>query len=113
MSEPDRPPAPGFLMVATDPEATWQEVAPHALYDAQTYASWQDDVARSDWVVPDLADAESLRTSGRYVVLDPAACIDLAHRTGSLTLHPLMGGIPPDRAWESLRLFESDVLPHL
>jgi predicted nucleotidyltransferase len=26
---------------------------------------------------------------------------------------PMVGGIPPDRAWESLRLFEQDVLPHL
>lgn len=113
MSEPDRPAAPGFLMVSEDPEATWRQVAPHALYDAETYASWQDDTARSDWVVPDLADASSLRTSGRYVVLDPADCISLARSTGSLTLHPLMGGISPDRAWQSLRLFETDVLPHL
>jgi len=30
-----------------------------------------------------------------------------------LILHPLMGGIPPDVAWESLDLFERDVLPRL
>jgi hypothetical protein len=28
-------------------------------------------------------------------------------------LHPLMGGIAPDLAWESLRLFETEVLPKL
>ncbi|MGR7000963.1 hypothetical protein ACU686_27720 [Yinghuangia aomiensis] len=31
----------------------------------------------------------------------------------SLGFHPLMGGIPPELAWESLRLFEAKVLPNL
>jgi alkanesulfonate monooxygenase SsuD/methylene tetrahydromethanopterin reductase-like flavin-dependent oxidoreductase (luciferase family) len=113
MSDPDKPPAPGFLMVSEHPEATWRDVAPHALYDAETYASWQDDVARSDWVVPDLAEADDLRTSGRYAVVDPDGCVELAKRCGSLTLHPLMGGIAPGPAWQSLRLFEREVLPRL
>jgi hypothetical protein len=28
-------------------------------------------------------------------------------------LHPLMGGLDPGLAWESLRLFEREVLPRL
>jgi hypothetical protein len=28
-------------------------------------------------------------------------------------LHPLMGGIPPELGWESLELFERQVLPRL
>jgi alkanesulfonate monooxygenase SsuD/methylene tetrahydromethanopterin reductase-like flavin-dependent oxidoreductase (luciferase family) len=109
----DRPARPGFVMVAKDPEAVWQQVAPHALYDAQTYASWQDDAVRSDWVVPDLVDAESLRTSGRYLVVDPQECIEIVRRDGGLVLHPLMGGIAPELAWESLRLVEQEVLPRV
>ena len=109
----DRPARPGFVMVAKDPEAIWQQVAPHALYDAQTYASWQDDAVRSDWVVPDLVDAESLRTSGRYVVVTPGQCIELVQRDGGLVLHPLMGGIEPELAWDSLRLIEHEVVPHV
>jgi hypothetical protein len=34
-------------------------------------------------------------------------------RDGSINLHPLMGGIEPALAWESLHLFETDVLPHV
>ena len=30
-----------------------------------------------------------------------------------VAFHPLMGGIPPELAWESLRLFEHEVLPRL
>lgn len=30
-----------------------------------------------------------------------------------LMFHPMMGGIPPELAWQSLHLFEQEVLPHL
>jgi hypothetical protein len=30
---------------------------------------------------------------------------------GMVLLHPLMGGTPPELAWESLRLIEPEVLP--
>ena len=107
------PVQPGFVMVAEDPEATWASISANALYDAQTYASWQDDVVRSDWVVPDLTDANDLRTSGRYVVVTPDECVELVQRHAGLTLHPLMGGIDPEAAWRSLELFETRVLPRV
>ena len=107
----DRPMRPGFLMVSHEPEATWAAIAEYAYYDASTYAAWQDDPVRSDWVVPNLHSAEDLRASGRYLVLTPDECIALVRVHGGVTLHPLMGGIPPALAWESLRLFEAEVLP--
>jgi alkanesulfonate monooxygenase SsuD/methylene tetrahydromethanopterin reductase-like flavin-dependent oxidoreductase (luciferase family) len=108
-----RPMGPGFVMVADDPEALWARVVPHASYDAATYASWQDDGVVSDWVVPGAGDVDDLRTSGRYVVCTPEQCVDLARRHGRLVLHPLMGGIAPDLAWESLHRIETAVLPSL
>jgi hypothetical protein len=30
---------------------------------------------------------------------------------GVLNFHPMMGGLPPELAWESLHLFEREVLP--
>ena len=57
-----------------------------------------------------------MRASGVYQVLTPDECVAMVQRQGelgSLMLHPLMGGIPPDIAWESLELFESDVLPRI
>jgi alkanesulfonate monooxygenase SsuD/methylene tetrahydromethanopterin reductase-like flavin-dependent oxidoreductase (luciferase family) len=107
----DRPMRPGFLMVSHDPEATWAAIAEHAYYDASTYAGWQDDPVRSDWVVPNLHGAEDLRSSGRYLVLTPDECIARVRADGGVTFHPLMGGIPPALAWEGLRLFETEVLP--
>jgi alkanesulfonate monooxygenase SsuD/methylene tetrahydromethanopterin reductase-like flavin-dependent oxidoreductase (luciferase family) len=108
-----KPMRPGFLMASHDPEATWAAIAEHAYYDASTYAAWQDDPVRSDWVVPELHGAEDLRTSGRYLVLTPEDCIAQVRTDGGVTFHPLMGGIPPALAWEGLRLFEAEVLPAL
>jgi len=110
---PGQAPQAGFVMVSNDPEATWLKIGNSALYDAATYAAWQDDSVRSSWVVPDTTDLAALRASGRYLVVTPAQCRDLAERQGALTLHPLMGGIAPDLAWDSLHLLESEVLPFL
>jgi alkanesulfonate monooxygenase SsuD/methylene tetrahydromethanopterin reductase-like flavin-dependent oxidoreductase (luciferase family) len=110
---PDAPVAPGFVMVTLEPEETWRRIAPLVEYDMQTYTAWQDDRVFSDWAVPGAADWRALRTSGRYAVVTPAECIALAERCGQLMLHPLLGGIEPALAWESLQLFESEVLPRL
>ena len=107
----DKPMRAGFVMVSEDPESTWAEIAPLALYDAESYASWQDDPVRSYWVVPNLENADDLRTSGRYLVLTPEEAVEQISKDRGLTLHPLMGGIHPDLAWESLRLLEHEVLP--
>lgn len=109
----DKPMRPGFVMVAHDPDATWAQISGLARYDAETYASWQDDSVHSDWVVPNVEQVDDLRTSGRYVVLTPAQCVEQVRGDGGISLHPLMGGISPDLAWESLRLFESAVLPEI
>jgi alkanesulfonate monooxygenase SsuD/methylene tetrahydromethanopterin reductase-like flavin-dependent oxidoreductase (luciferase family) len=106
------PGGPGFVHVSRDPERDWARIAPHALYDAQTYASWQPAGQRSE-VHTAARDADELRRSGVYRVLTPAETVALARETGRLVLHPLMGGIAPDLAWESLRLVEREVLPAL
>jgi len=105
--------APGFVMVTRDPQATWERIGRHAEYDARTYAAWQEDGVVSDWAVPGAETWEDLRDSGRYAVVTPEACRALADRDGELMLHPLMGGIEPELAWASLRLFEAEVLPRL
>ena len=58
-------------------------------------------------------DVDSLRTSGAYVVMTPDECVERVRETGSLMLHPLMGGLDPDLAWESLELIASKVIPRL
>jgi len=110
---PGRPLAPGFVMVSRDPDATWARIGPLAVHDATTYAAWQEDGVVSDTAAPGAATWQALRESGRFAVVTPRGCLELAARDGSLMLHPLMGGIEPELAWEGLRLFEREVLPSL
>ena len=106
------PSGPGFIHVSEDPERDWARIAPHALYDAQTYASWQTPGQRSS-VHVEAVDAAELRRSGVYRVVTPEECVALASETGQLVLHPLMGGLPPELGWASLELFAASVLPRL
>ena len=101
----------GFMMVATDPDATWRQIGENALYDATTYASWQDDGVTSGFVVKEAGNVEKLRASGQYLVLTPEQCRDFAKEYSALLFHPLMGGISPELAWEGLRLAELEVMP--
>lgn len=106
------PGGPGFVHVSEDPERAWQRIGPHALYDAQTYASWQTPDQRSQVHVA-AQTIDDVRRSGVYRVVTPDECVALAKEFGRVILHPLMGGMPPDLGWESLRLFEREVLPRL
>jgi alkanesulfonate monooxygenase SsuD/methylene tetrahydromethanopterin reductase-like flavin-dependent oxidoreductase (luciferase family) len=110
---PDSPMAPGFVMLSKNPDETWSQISRYAEYDAMTYAAWQEDGVVSDWAVPGAQTWQQLRDSGRYAVVTPQECLEFAARDGQLMLHPLMGGIEPELAWESLRLFEAEVLPEL
>lgn len=106
------PGGPGFVHVSEDPERDWQRIAPHAIYDATSYAAWQTPDQRSQVHVHGSTLAD-VRASGVYAVLTPDETVALAAETGRIILHPLMGGMDPALGWESLRLFEQKVLPRL
>ncbi|MDX2170465.1 MAG: LLM class flavin-dependent oxidoreductase [Deltaproteobacteria bacterium] len=106
------PNGPGFVHVSHDPERDWQRIAPHVLYDATTYAAWQTPDQRSQ-VHVEGTTLDDVKRSGAYVVLTPEDTVKLAEDTGRVILHPLMGGMPPALGWESLQLFEREVLPRI
>jgi len=107
------PGGPGFVHVTEDPERDWKRIAPHALYDAQTYRAWQTPDQRSQVTVVDVHTEEDVRKSGVFRVVTPDECVKLAEEVGTLVLHPLMGGMSPELGWASLELFASKVLPRL
>ena len=103
---------PRFIHVADDPDRAWALIAPHALHETNTYGAW---LASADAFGPYTStdDADALRSNGEYLVLTPDECLARVRETGSLLLHPLMGGLDPDLAWESLELVANKVLPRL
>jgi hypothetical protein len=61
-------------------------------------------------------DADALRATGQYPVMTPDELVARARGMApmdQILFHPLMGGMPPELSWASLRLFEEKVLPAL
>jgi alkanesulfonate monooxygenase SsuD/methylene tetrahydromethanopterin reductase-like flavin-dependent oxidoreductase (luciferase family) len=110
-----RPGGPAFLHVSADPDRDWNRIGPLALHDAQLFHSWQRPGLRT--MMDSSADSvAALRAEGVYRIVTPDEAVALARALPAgttLVLHPLMGGLDPDIAAESLELFESQVLPRL
>ena len=113
---PQRPGLPCmFVHVAENPDAAWEKIAPHALHETNSYGEWLAGSGTTAMYSP-MEDADALRASGLYLVLTPeellARAVELGPE-GVLTFHPIMGGLDPELAWSSLKLFEDRVLPGL
>lgn len=118
LGRPD--PGPSFIgenrvvALAKDAEAGWREMAPYFRHENDSYGHWQ---AQAGIASPfeTVDDDEDLRANGAYAVLTPEDYVAelRSDPTAFALLHPLCGGMPIDLAWESLRLFETEVLPAL
>ena len=106
------PSGPGLVLVTRDPEALWDRIGEHLLYDARAYASWQKSDQRTSWQV-DATDLATLRTGGQHAIVTPEECVDLIRNTGAAVSHPLCGGIDPAIGWESMHLMADEVIPAL
>jgi alkanesulfonate monooxygenase SsuD/methylene tetrahydromethanopterin reductase-like flavin-dependent oxidoreductase (luciferase family) len=116
LGNPDPGPSPigenRTVALAEDADAGWEQMAPFFLHEANAYGVWQaqDDVASPYKTVGDI---DELRASDQYRVLTPDQFVE-EHKTAPFPFaffHPLCGGMPPELAWSSLRLFEREVLP--
>lgn len=116
LGRPDPGPSPTgpnqVVALAEDPDEGWSKLGPYFLHEMNAYGTWQAQEGVATPYRP-TSDVDTLRRSGQYRVLTPAQLV--AEQRGSpfpfAMLHPLCGGIPPELAWESLRLFEHEVLP--
>ena len=109
-------PMPGVVTtcyVAEDPDKAWAELGQHFLHEATTYAVWQ---------TPDIKSAVHSHATtrrgaaGRGHLPDPHARgvrRAMGAATATFTLHPLVGGMPIEEGWKSLRLFVEQVVPNL
>jgi hypothetical protein len=102
-------------MLAADPDEGWARLAPFFLHEVNAYGAWQaeDGIATT---YKSVSGIEELRGTGQYRVLTPREYVEELRAAGPhafAMLHPLVGGTPPHLAWESLRLFEREVLPEL
>jgi alkanesulfonate monooxygenase SsuD/methylene tetrahydromethanopterin reductase-like flavin-dependent oxidoreductase (luciferase family) len=117
--KPDPGPMPAapstVTFVAEDPDAYWQKIAPHVQHETNTYALWAEK-AQVFSPYKHFDNCDDLRASGAYKVYRPLELIEAARGMISaqpIMFHPLCGGIHPDLAWQSLKLFVDKVMPTL
>src|SRR3954451_9365082 len=99
-----------YVFIADDPAREWARIAPHAMQDTNEYARW---IGSRRGVFAPVTDPDELLSRGTYQVLTPDECVALAESTGSITSKPLVGGLAPEIAWETLHMFADKVLPRL
>ena len=99
-----------FTFVSDDPDKAWAEIGHHFLHEAQTYAGWQNNDTHSA-AYSSATTVDELRAEGKYTIRTPAECVEMAQDPNAVFVHhPLCGGLPIDRAWESLQLYVDEVL---
>lgn len=121
LGKPDPGPYMGgdtsVIHIADDVDAGWAELAPYALHEVNAYGEWAAQAGfegATGYVRMD--DADALRATGQYRVVTPAQLVDELRAGGPFAfcmLHPMVGGLPPELAWRSLRLLETEVIPNL
>ena len=109
------PPADfSVLFIAEDPNRAWQELGEYFLVEAVEYSSWKEEGLQRPLEF-ESSSVEALREEKRYEIITPEECIH-RHKTREqffATLHPLIGGMPLQRAWDCLKLYTEQVLPAL
>jgi alkanesulfonate monooxygenase SsuD/methylene tetrahydromethanopterin reductase-like flavin-dependent oxidoreductase (luciferase family) len=116
LGKPD--PGPGMVgnaevtALASDVEAGWQAMSPFFLHETNAYGAWKA-AAGEDTPYDVFPDADALRKANRYHVITPEQMVSQlkAAPYPVAQFHPLCGGMPVATAWDSLKLFEKEVLP--
>ena len=104
-------PMPGFshVFLHEDPDEAWATLGQHFLHEATTYASWQTPDIKSA-VHSHAKTVDDLRAEGIYRIITPDEAYEMGP-DGDFAFHPLIGGMPIEEGWKSLRLFVEQVLP--
>ncbi len=103
---------PGVVFVADDLDKAWEEVGPHLLADATSYAEWNNRAGMDAAILSQKTSVDALREEqGNYRIVDVEGAVELIRQWGRLPLHPLCGGCPPDIAWPYLHRVVDEVMP--
>jgi alkanesulfonate monooxygenase SsuD/methylene tetrahydromethanopterin reductase-like flavin-dependent oxidoreductase (luciferase family) len=91
--------------VAEDLDAAWAELGPRMLQEIRLYRTWNREAGKVG--IASLSDADTvdeLRAEERgYRIYTPEEAATRVASGQMLSLEPLCGGLPPERAWSYLR----------
>ncbi len=91
--------------VSDDPDAAWAELGPRLLTEIRSYREWNRRAGKTG--IASLSDADTVddlrAEQGSYRIYTSREAAELAASGQILTLEPLCGGLPPERAWHYLQ----------
>lgn len=105
-----------WLVVANDPAKTWNEMAPHILFQLNVYNEWTKKAGME--LFPPVPNREALKASGIFQVMTPEAAVKAIReyvdavpieRYYCWTIPP---GYPVRKMDEHLELMATEVMPH-
>ena len=101
-----------ILALFDDVERGWEQLGPYFLHETNAYGAWQRESAL-EAPFHEAKDIDELRSRGTHKIVTPDEFIVemKAAPFPFQIFHPMCGGIPPELAWQSLRLYEHEVLP--
>lgn len=104
-----------LIFIDENPDKAWPEIGPYALREVNQYSSWaRGGVDRLYQTTS--TSLEDFRKLGVFEIITPEECLARAKKDADFytpILHPLGGGIPPERGWACLELFTEKVLKKL
>ena len=93
------------VFVAEDLDAAWSELGPRMLQEIRLYREWNRSAGKVG--IASLSEAESVdelrAEKGGYRIYTSDQAAELVSAGTVLSLEPLCGGLPPERAWSYLR----------
>lgn len=97
-------------LLALDPDAAWEALGPYLLHESNAYGAWAP--TAGDAAYQQVESIDELRAGDQYRIVTPRQfAAELADDPlGFARLHPMVGGLPPELAWEQLRLYEEHLL---
>ncbi len=104
-----QPPPYKYFHVSEDPAAAWEKIRPHAQHDLDTYWQWMAHFGVPQQFAP--ATWEECQASSDYMIFTPEQAIDYLRNSNIFYTKPLLGGLDPAVAWESIRLLAEQVFP--
>jgi alkanesulfonate monooxygenase SsuD/methylene tetrahydromethanopterin reductase-like flavin-dependent oxidoreductase (luciferase family) len=99
------------IFVAEDLDAAWRELGPYLMHDVLSYAAWNEGDAETT-SLSFVKTAEELRAENRsHRILTVDEAVAWVGEGAPLSLHPLIGGLPPAIAWRYLETVANKVMP--
>lgn len=109
------PARPLAVHLAEDVEEGWSVLMPHAFHAANAYASWSGTEGTRGSSFNEMNSEEKVREGGVYRVMTPDQLLEYAASLPpgrAFGFQPLLGGLPPEHGWKSLKLLEG-IMPEI